>query len=160
MKNVLTKEYAVSAAELWKIFGAYDKWSEWSEVLETSVMDNGVEVGKGATRTCEKVGGGQSREEITHYDAEKMELSYLILAGLPGFMKRVENVWVITPINDTSCRITSNTDITLAWYMLPLSPLLKLKIKGSLKMFMGFLENAALNKKPFSIDNKVAPVVE
>jgi hypothetical protein len=79
--------------------------SDWAESLTATSMDGGVAVAQGALRTCDlksfgPVAAGKIQEELTEYDSEKMALTYLVLSGVPGFMRRVTNAWVITPIDE------------------------------------------------------------
>ncbi|KAJ1415189.1 hypothetical protein B484DRAFT_161465 [Ochromonadaceae sp. CCMP2298] len=68
-----------------------------------------------------------------------MALTYLVLSGVPGFMRRVENAWVITPIDANSCRITSTASFTLAWYIMPLYLPMYFQLKGGLVAFQVLL---------------------
>mmetsp|Transcript_15548 Transcript_15548/g.26405 ORF Transcript_15548/g.26405 Transcript_15548/m.26405 type:complete len:170 (+) Transcript_15548:162-671(+) len=156
MKIVINREIAISAPELWEVFGSgFGDWYEWADGLVKSSMDGGAEVTKGAIRNCDlkafgPVAPGKIQEEVIQFEPEKMELTYLVLNGMPGFMRRVVNAWVITPIDDSRCRITSTAEFTLAWYIVPMYPVMWCQLRGGLVQFQSQLENFALKKSPLA----------
>jgi ribosome-associated toxin RatA of RatAB toxin-antitoxin module len=89
------------------------------------------------------VKAGEIVEEVTHFDRDSMSVTYLVLAGLPGFMRRVENAWNIEKIEDNSCRITSSATFEMAWWILLMTPLMKIQMKGAIKSFLKELKATA-----------------
>jgi len=85
------------------------------------------------------------KEEVTHLDRDSMEVTYLVLSGLPGMMRRVVNAWKIEKIDDNSCIVRSDANFDLAWWILPLVPLMKLQMKGAIKSFLREMKTAAEN---------------
>jgi hypothetical protein len=140
-------DVAVPAEQLWDLFGEnFADWADWTDTLFFSSLD--AEMCTGAIRTCGVTAVGPVKEcevteEVTHFDRDSMAVTYLVLSGLPGMMKRVENAWNIKKIDDSSCRISSDANFKLAWWIMPLVPLMKLQMKGAIKSFLRELKAAA-----------------
>ena len=116
---------------------------EWSDAIVKSSMDRPL--GEGAIRTCDlkafgPIPAGKITEELTQFDRASRSLTYVVRSGVPGFMRFVENAWTIEALDDNRSRITSRATFRLAWWMLPLSPVLRIQLGRGLNSFVAELE--------------------
>jgi hypothetical protein len=144
MKIQTDLEFNAPASTAWRVFGEqFADVSVWADAIEDSAIDRPVALG--AVRTCDlkAVGpfpAGQVTEELTVFDSGSRSLSYVVLSGVPGFMRFIENAWTIEAIDDGRSRITSVLTVNVAWWGLPMVPLVRGQLKGSVR---GFVEQFA-----------------
>ena len=131
-------------ATVWQLFGEqFGEIADWASSIERSRLDRGL--GEGAVRTCDLVATGPFpasvvTEELTTFDRDAHRLTYLVLSGLPGMMKRVENAWSLDDLGGGRTRITSRLDFRLAWWALPMVPVVNNQMKSALRGFVGELQ--------------------
>ena len=139
MKLTPTIEINAPASEVWELFG--DKFadvSEWADSITKSTLDGPLE--EGAKRTCDikgfgPVAAGQVREELTHFDRKSYSLTYLVFAGVPSFMKSIENAWRIEAIDEKRCLVTSEATFVFKWWAIPAIPLMRVPLQRGIKDF-------------------------
>lgn len=100
----------VSAAELWEMVGPgfvdVYKWSSNVDHAEGS----GTPEFEGAVcseRVCNVnvKGFDKISEELTKYDASKMNLAYAVKDGMPGFVTKAVNDWTVVAVDETHSRL-------------------------------------------------------
>jgi len=129
-----TSEIDATAASAWNVFGeGFGEWADWADGITSSKLDGPVK--QGAIRTNDAVGFGILTQELTRFDRQARELTYEIRTGMPAVIKGARNRWIIEDTGDGRSRITGNATFELAWWALPLSPLLRRKMTGSLESF-------------------------
>ena len=143
MKIVTKLDIESPASHVWHLLGErFADIGEWADSIEESSLDGHLD--SGAIRTCELKSFGPAsgtiKEEITHFDRDARALTYVVRSGLPGFMQFVENAWTIEPLSNERSRITSVATFDLAWWMLPVSFLLKMQLTKGLREFFANLE--------------------
>ena len=143
MKIVIQRELAVEAADVWELLGErFADIGVWSDGVVKSQLDGPL--AEGSLRTCElkpsSAASGTVQERISKFDRQARALSYVIVSGLPGFMRRVENNWTMEPLGASRSRVTSVVTIKLAWWMLPMSPIIGRQFTKLLTGFMTEIE--------------------
>lgn len=146
MKIVVTRKLNASADAIWTLLAErFADIGEWAEFVERSQLEG--DLGAGAVRTCElkpsPVGSGTIKEKISHFDRGRQELSYIILSGLPGFVRFLENAWTMEALSGDRAEVRSAMTIRLAWWMAPLSPLIARQFRKTIHGFMSELERNA-----------------
>ena len=132
------------ASAVWQVLGEqFGDVANWSDAIEKSSLDRAL--GEGAVRTCDlkafgPVPAGKVTEELTQFDRGSQSLTYVVRSGVPKFMRFVENAWTVEAIDDSRSRVTSQARFDLAWWMLPLFPLLRIQLGRGLRSFVGQLE--------------------
>ncbi len=130
-----------TAATTWQIFGEdFADISNWLDAILSSSLDGDLAVG--VTRTC-KFAKNDITEQITRFDRDARSLTYKINSGLPPFMRNVSNAWTIEELANGRSRATSAVAADLAWYILPLYPLLKVGLRKTLRGALSQLSKAA-----------------
>ena len=136
------------ASAVWQVLGEqFGEVAEWSTTIEKSSLDRPL--GEGAVRTCDikafgPVPAGQITEELTRFDRSSRSLTFVVRSGIPGFMRFVENAWTVEALDDGRSRATSRARFDLAWWMVPLSPLLRMQLARGIRSFVGELETIAI----------------
>ena len=138
MEIVTKRQMNPSVSDVWNLLGErFADIGQWSNSVERSHLDGPL--GHGAVRTCElkPTPGGPERiqERITLFDRDNRALNYLILSGLPGFMRRVENAWTVEAKAGQTL-VTSTLSIALAWWMLPMAPMIRRQFSKTISGFM------------------------
>jgi hypothetical protein len=82
-------------------------------------------------RTCE-LKGGPLTEELVLFDRGTRALTYAIRSGLPGMVKRAENAWTMEPLGEDRTRVTSRCTVDLAWWALPMTPMVRSQFGATL----------------------------
>lgn len=148
MRIQTTHEIDAPAAAVWDLLGEkFADVSEWADSIVKSSIDRPL--GKGAVRTCDlkafgPVPAGQITEELTVFNRDDRALTFVVHTGLPGFMRFVENAWSVESIDGNHSRVMSRATFRLAWWMVPLSPLLRFQLGRGLR---GFVVNLASTVK-------------
>ena len=146
MKIQTTLNIDVPANAVWKVLGEqFADVADWTEAIDKSSLDRPL--GEGAVRTCDLKAFGPSpagkiTEELTLFDHKSHSLTYVVLSGVPRFMRFIENAWTVEPVNDHRSRVTSRATFRLAWWILPLSPVLRIQLGRGLRSFAHELEKA------------------
>ncbi len=105
----------VSADRLWEMVGPgfvdVYKWSsnvDHAEGKGQSEFDGAV----CSERFCDVNVKGFSKisEELTDYNATKMSLTYQVKDGMPKFITKAENNWVVVPIDDHQSKLVMNVN--------------------------------------------------
>ena len=130
-----------SAEATWHVLGEqFADIGEWFDGVLESSIDGDVE--EGATRTC-KLANGDITELLTHFSRESRSLTYAVSSGLPSFMGDVQNAWTIEIVDDNRCRVTSVVTADLAWFAIPMTPLLRLNLGRTIRSLLEQLDNRA-----------------
>ncbi|MFT5629192.1 MAG: hypothetical protein ACI9HB_000352 [Gammaproteobacteria bacterium] len=139
MKIIIQKDLSVNADDVWHLLAErFADIALWTDGVVKSSLDSPMALG--TIRTCDlkttSAASGTVQERVTKFDKKTHALSYLIISGLPGFMRRVENNWTMTQLSAGRSRITSTITIKLAWWMLPMAPIIKRQFTKLLSGFM------------------------
>jgi hypothetical protein len=125
-------EINATAEATWRVFGEdFGGIRNWLDAIISSSLDGELETG--VTRTCNFPKGLVIKEELIHFDPKTRSLTYAILSGLPSFMLKVNNAWTIEDIGNNRSRATSVVTAKLAWYAIPMAPLVKIGLGKTLK---------------------------
>jgi hypothetical protein len=143
MKIVIQRDLAVAVADVWDLLGErFADIGVWSDGVVKSQLDGPL--AEGSLRTCElkpsSAASGTVQERVSKFDRQARALSYVIVSGLPGFMRHVENNWTMEPLSATRSRVTSVVTIKMAWWMLPMSPVIRRQFSKLLSGFMTEIE--------------------
>ncbi len=147
MKIQTTLEVNAPASTVWQLLGEeFGEVADWSDAIIKSSLDRPL--GEGAVRTCDikafgPVPESQITEELTLFDREARALTFSVRSGTPGFMRAIENAWMVEALADGHCRITSNATFDLAWWITPMVPLLKMQLRGGIRSFAEQLKSQA-----------------
>jgi hypothetical protein len=129
------------AEAAWHVLGEqFADISKWFDGVTESSIDG--DVGEGATRTC-KLPSGEITELLTHFSRESLSLTYAVSSGLPSFMGEVENAWTIEVVDDNRCRVTSVVTADLAWFAIPMTPLLRMNLGRTIRGLLEQLDERA-----------------
>jgi hypothetical protein len=145
MQIETTTEINASADAVWHVFGErFEDISHWADGVVKSRLDGPV--GQGAVRTCDikQVGpipAGQVTEELTVFEREARELTYVVRSGVPPMMESIVNAWTIEPLGPNRCRITSVATFHLKWWARPASVFLRFPMRRALRDFAGELRS-------------------
>ncbi len=127
-------EIAAPAGAAWQVFGeGFGDWASWSSGIRSSQLEGPLS--QGVTRTNETTGLGTVRQELVVFAPASRTLAYEIRDGLPPFLRRVRNDWVIEPIGDVGCRLSGDAVFELAPDAAPMAPQIEGKMSGSLRTF-------------------------
>ena len=144
MKIQTTLDIDAPASAVWHVFGEqFGDVAEWSDIINRSSLDRPL--GEGAVRTCDlkaigPIPAGQVTEELTRFDRTSRSLTYVVRSGVPGFMRFVENAWTVEALDEGQSKVTSRATFDLAWWMFPLSFLLRMQLGRGIRSFVGELE--------------------
>ena len=150
MKIRTSREMKAPASAVWHVLGEqFGEISNWVDAVVKSTMDR--DVGVGATRTCDikavaPLPAGQIVEELTHFDRDSRSLTFVIRSGVPGFMRFVENAWVVEDLGDGRSKASSVITIKLAWWAFLMAPIIKIQLGGTIRGLFPDLETAAAGK--------------
>lgn len=146
MKIITTVEIDAPASTVWEFFGErFADVNEWADqILDSSLQGT---LGQGAIRTCNLKGfgslpPGKVTEQITHFNRDKYELTYVITSGIPTPMTYIDNAWFIEPLSAECCLVTSRANFVLKWWMLPMAPIMRFPIAKAVKGFAAELKNS------------------
>jgi hypothetical protein len=129
-----------SAAQAWQVLGeGFGDWADWSGGIKKSTLNGPL--AQGVTRTNDTDALGVVTQELTHFDREARSLTYEFTSGLPPFLRAIRNEWTIEEDGTDRCRIVGHATFEIAWWALPMTPLLKMKMSGSLRGFGAELES-------------------
>lgn len=125
----------------WQLFGDdFGGINKWLDAINSSTLDG--DLAEGVTRTCNFPKDLVIKEKLTHFDPKTRTLTYAILSGLPSFMLKVSNAWTIEDIGNNRSRATSVVTAKLAWYAIPLVPMVKIGLRKTLKGALAQLATA------------------
>ena len=146
MKLKTTHEIDASADAVWELMGErFADIGEWSDTVVSSSLDG--DLGEGAVRTCElkptPAASGHIQERITKFDRAGRSVAFDIIDGLPGFMRLVNSAWTIEPMGANKARGVNTLTIKVAWYMVPMLPLIRVQFAKTIKSFIPQIELAA-----------------
>ncbi len=139
MTRKLTVE--ASAARTWTVVGEeFADIGHWASAVNHSYLDSS-QVGVGVSRTCQLPRGDllaapETVERLTVYLPEKMTLAYQVTSGLASFIRRAQNTWTIQPLDKERTTIRTQVEMKLAWWSLPLQPLLLIGLHFTAKSFL------------------------
>ena len=141
MQVIASIDINASADTAWQVFGEdFEGISKWLDAIISSSLDG--DLAAGVTRTCTFPKDLVIKEKLTRFDPKTRSLSYAILSGLPVFMHKVDNAWTIENIGNNRSRATSVVTAKLAWYAIPLVPLVKIGLGKTLKGALAQLATA------------------
>jgi hypothetical protein len=127
-------ELDAPAAQAWQVFGeGFGTWAEWSDGIMSSELDGPV--GQGAQRTNHTKSLGVVQQELTEFDRASRALTYAFVSGMPAVLRGASNRWVIEEVGPDRSRLRGQATFQLAWWAVPLSPLLRRKMSGALVGF-------------------------
>ena len=147
MKIHISKELEASASAVWNVLGEqFGDIGNWFNGVVKSSMDSPV--GVGAVRTCDikafgPIPEGHVVEKLTHFDRDSRSLTLVITEGVPGFMKLAQNAWTVEDLGNGRSRATSVVTIRLAWWALPMAPMIKKQLGKTIRSFVRELETEA-----------------
>lgn len=116
--NFKSEPINVSPDELWKLVGpGFADIYKWSVTIDHS-SGSGESEFEGAAcdiRGCDINAKGFNKvsEKLDYYDEEKQALSYIVLEGLPGFVKLARNHWQVKKHGNKQSKLDINTTIHL-----------------------------------------------
>lgn len=137
------------ASSVWAIFGErFGNVADWSESIVKSSVDG--EIGVGAVRTCElkQLGpvGGFIVERLTKFDHLGRHLAFDVIEGRPGMIKYFNSDWRFEDAGRNQTRAISTITLKMAWWALPMAPMIKGQFRKILKGFMKEMEVAGNNE--------------
>jgi hypothetical protein len=123
------------AADVWGVIAhQFAAIGEWASSIPTSYAAPEVTPPVGAAvgaRVCATgVRGFQDvREQFISYDEEAMRFAYQATAGLPWIVRRAENHWRVSSLDESHCRVEAQAVVDLRTVPgLLLAPLLSLQM--------------------------------
>lgn len=125
------------AAEVWRVLGEdFGNVAQWAASLRASSIDGDVSVG--ATRTCEVEAFGPFAprtltERLEVHDARGMRFTYSASSGLPSMIRAAKNRWSVEALGEVHSRARSHISIELAWWALPLAPLIAWRMRPGIE---------------------------
>ncbi len=143
MQITTTRDLNVPPSAAWQVFGErFADVADWASSITRSRLEGSL--GEGAVRTCDikqvgPVPAGQITEELTRFDREQHALDYTVLTGSPGFIRHLENRWTLQPTDDGHTRIESQLVIELAWWAMPMWPVMRRELRRQVGGFIGQL---------------------
>lgn len=152
MKIKIQKDLKVPASAAWHLMGdRFADVADWSETVVASSLEGPLAVG--SVRSCELKGSGavptNVKERLTRFDPASLRLGYVVTEGMPGFMRHAENNWTIRPNGPSSCRVTSELRLDVAWYMAPMVPMMKMQFR---KLISGVMDEMEANAPQMTKD--------
>lgn len=117
-KTLRSETINVSADSLWAILREFDKVADWASTLEHS-EGTGEAKFDGATcneRVCEAP-NNKFVEELTMFSDAKMELSYELTEGAPGFVRLAQNRWKVYSISPNQSVVEMNVTMHLSKFL-------------------------------------------
>jgi len=140
MQYVMQIEIDAPARAAWVVLGEqFGQVAQWTSTLDQSWLEG--ELGPGATRVCRS---SQSfgpfppstvTERLLQYDPAAMELRYEATQGIPAVFREATNHWRVEAMGDARCRVVSTARVRLAWWALPLAPLMRVMMKAPMRAF-------------------------
>ncbi len=136
----------------WAVLGErFADIGTWATAIVQSRMDQRPAVG--ATRVCTVRGfGGMGdmdlHEELIAFDASHRTFTYRVIAGQPKLMRAAQNQWTIESDGRGGSVITSRARLRLAWYMLPLTPLFKARLRADARRVFEELAHVVEHGRP------------
>lgn len=137
LSNKMTVE--ADAQTAWNVLG--ERFGEihlFTQTLSSSELDGPLQAG--AVRTCQSAQAfgpfppGIVTEKLLAFDRDEMTFTYVAVKGLPGFMKRAQNTWRVSPVDDKRCEVASEAVVEVVWWAVPLLlvlPMMLNKAAGS-----------------------------
>ena len=71
-------------------------------------------------------------QELTQFDRERRSLTYEMRSGMPPPIRGVRNTWTIESVDNERCKLIGVAEFQLAWWAVPLTPVLRKKMTGAL----------------------------
>ncbi len=140
----ITNGINTSATQAWQVFGqGFGEWADWADGIQASSLDGPLT--QGVTRTNDTTSLGVVTQKLTQFDENRRSLTYVFTSGLPPFLTAIRNEWTIEDLGADRSQIVGHASFDLAWWALPLTPLLKLKMGGALR---GFAAEFAAHVEP------------
>jgi hypothetical protein len=124
----------------WQIFGErFADVADWADAIEASSIAGPLE--QGVVRTCDlratpPFPASTVTEELTVFDRGEKRLTYVVMSGLPGMMRTVQNAWTFEDLGDDRTRVTSVVTAELAWWAWPMTPIVRRQLTGSVAPFV------------------------
>jgi len=140
MQYVMQLEIDAPARAAWMVLGEqFGQIARWTSTLDESWLEG--DLGPGALRVCQSSQSfgpfppSKVTERLLDYDPALMELRYEATQGMPAMFREAVNHWRIETVSDTRCRVVSTAQVRLAWWALPLTPLMRIMMKSPMKAF-------------------------
>ncbi|MEM9068061.1 MAG: SRPBCC family protein [Myxococcota bacterium] len=120
----------------WEVLGLqFGDIGSWATAIVRSRIDRHPQLG--AERVCQLRGMGgmgpmEIREELVDFDEAERRLEYKVQSGLPKFILSARNRWAVEDNGDGTSTIVSHAKIKLAWYMVPMSPMMRIQSRRDL----------------------------
>jgi hypothetical protein len=137
MKITTVMNIQAPAADVWDVVGVrFATISEWVGAILDSRMEGPPR--EGAIRHCDLAAFGPMpattlREELTLFDPGERALAYSVLDGMPGMVRTASNHWTIRATGPRSCVVQSVATIEVAWWALPMVPMMRRQTARDLK---------------------------
>ncbi len=123
-----------AAQDVWAVLARdFARIGRWATAITESDAAEGVPAPEGAVvggRVCANSvpGFGDVQEEFTNYDEEGTRFSYKATKGMPWFVKKAENNWMIRAVGPNQTEVEARGELVVTWFSgLFLAPLLKLQ---------------------------------
>ena len=157
MKLNTTHEINASADAVWDVMGErFADVGQWSDTVIKSSLEGPLE--EGSVRTCElkptPAASGFIQEKLTKFDRDNRSFAFDIVAGLPGFMRRVNSEWTIKSAGPNKSLAVNTLTIEVAWYMTPMLPILRSQFAKTIDGFIPQIE--AESRKPAVVEMAAA----
>ena len=118
--DTTTVTIEASAESVWRLLA--DDFlgnAAWAPGVISSAQNpatpDGVNGSRFGGRVSEIEGLGQADVRIVDFDGPTKMLSYTLAAqNVPPFMEKIQNTWIVTPVLDGTCTVSSKIDITIA----------------------------------------------
>lgn len=135
-----TYDIDAPAQAAWEVFGEkFGDIADWSSAIEASSLGGALE--EGVMRTCHikavgPIAAGVITEELTEFDRGSRTVAYSVLTGTPGFIRQLDNHWTFESIEGDRTRVRSTLTLQVAWWMVPMSPVLRFQMARSVRDFI------------------------
>ncbi len=148
MNITIRKDLTAAPDAIWDLLAErFADIGTWASFLVGSSLDG--ELTPGSVRTCNlrtpSAGSDTIEERINRFDRASRKLGYVVIKGMPGFMKLVDNQWSITETPTGGARVRSDLTVKLAWYAAPMAPVIRRQFT---KLISGFIDELEQNAGP------------
>lgn len=146
MKVTTTHEIAAGVDDVWVVMGErFADIADWSTSVLESSLDGPLEAG--STRTCKlaptPAGLDTIQETLTAFDRDRRMFGFDIVAGLPGFMRKLRSEWRLEEAGPGRTRAINTLTIEVKWYMSPMLPIIRSQFGRTIGLFMKEIESVA-----------------
>ena len=92
-----TVDVHATASEAWSLLGeGFGDWANWAPGIEQSTLQGPLQAG--VLRVNKAPSLGTVTQELVVYEPAKRELAYEMREGLPPFLEKLRNDWVVEEV--------------------------------------------------------------